>query len=248
MLPAGPRAAVAVVATKKKLTGEDQRVLGEIHRMRKEMRQFLRTPRRWEGGFAARLAKAVQGSNSIEGYVVAEDDALAALDEQAQTTARRFEDAGRYGTHLDGPVTAHCLPGRAMDALFDALLGYRVRRSGSMKRAQTEGRTATRDLAQSWPAAGCSPRTAPAGAGTTPPPARCSTFAPTCGPGARRWSTPTPGCGPGWRSPSHPGNEPLEQGAGPSRGPVRRGHQPRSRHSRRCGRSSPSVVSFPWPG
>lgn len=32
------------------------------------------------------------------------------------------------------------------------------------------------------------------------------------------------------------------------RGPSGRAHQPRSRHPCRCGRSSPSVVSDPWPG
>ena len=65
------------------LTGEDQTVLGEIQRMRKEMRHVLRTPRRWEGGLRRSVtAKAVRGSNSIEGYVVAEDDALAALDDE----------------------------------------------------------------------------------------------------------------------------------------------------------------------
>lgn len=34
----------------------------------------------------------------------------------------------------------------------------------------------------------------------------------------------------------------------PSHGPRARRHQPRRCHSGRCGRSSPSVVSSPWPG
>ncbi|MDX3753527.1 Fic family protein [Streptomyces sp. AK08-02] len=323
------------------LTGEDKAVLGEIHRMRMDMRHALRTPRRWEGGLRRSvLAKAIQGSNSIEGYVVEEDDALAALDDdepmsadektfeeikgyqramsyvlavggdslatydttelramhfmmlqhepskspgrfrkgpiyvhneatdeqvyegpdhelvpdlmeklvehlrtdhdhdpvvrsamahlnlvmihpfrdgngrmaravatlaltrsdigdpafssieewlgvtantldyyaalghtghgvwaprpdahlwlsfclrahhmQAQTMARRFEDASRYWAHLDGLVERHSLPERVMDLLFDAVLGYRIRRSGYMKRAEIEGQMATRDLA-----------------------------------------------------------------------------------------------------
>ncbi|MGX9887348.1 Fic family protein [Streptomyces sp. NPDC002276] len=323
------------------LTSEDHRVLGEIHQMRKDMRRFLRTPRRWEGGLRRSvLAKAIQGSNSIEGYVVAEDDALAALDDdepmsadektfeeikgyqramsyvlaigddnlatystaelrathfmmlqhepskspgryrkgpiyvhneatdeqvyegpdsdlvadllealaehlrtdhghdpvvrsamahlnlvmihpfrdgngrmaralatlvltrsdigepafssieewlgvtantldyyaalghtghgvwaprpdahlwlsfclrahhmQAQTMARRFEDANRYWNHLDALVERYSLPERVMDPLFDTILGYRIRRSGYMKRAEIEGQMATRDLA-----------------------------------------------------------------------------------------------------
>src|SRR4051794_22862799 len=70
------------------LTSDDQRVLGEIHQMRREMRQYLHTPRRWEGGLRrSAMAKAVQGSNSIEGYNVPEDDALAALDDEEPMTA-----------------------------------------------------------------------------------------------------------------------------------------------------------------
>ena len=54
-------------------------VLGEIHRMRKDLRHVLRTPRRWEGGLRrSALARNIRGSNSIEGYEVAEDDAAAA--------------------------------------------------------------------------------------------------------------------------------------------------------------------------
>ena len=63
------------------LTAEDEAVLREIHQMRKELRHFLRTPRRWEGVLRrSALARAIQGSNSIEGYVVDEDDAAAAVD------------------------------------------------------------------------------------------------------------------------------------------------------------------------
>jgi Fic family protein len=63
------------------LTREDDAVLGEIHQKRKELRHVLRTPRRWQGGLRrSALARAIQGSNSIEGYQVAEDDAVAALD------------------------------------------------------------------------------------------------------------------------------------------------------------------------
>jgi Fic family protein len=63
------------------LTSEDEAVLGEIHQMRKELRHVLRTPHRWEGSLRrSALARNIQGSNSIEGYEVAQDDAAAAID------------------------------------------------------------------------------------------------------------------------------------------------------------------------
>jgi Fic family protein len=70
------------------LTSEDEAVLGEIHHMRKQLRHVLRTPRRWEGGLRrSALARAIQGSNSIEGYQVAEDDAAAAVDGEEPLSA-----------------------------------------------------------------------------------------------------------------------------------------------------------------
>jgi len=69
-------------------TTEDMTVLDEIHAMRRELAVVLRVPRRWEGGLRrTMLARAIRGSNSIEGYVVAEDDAAAALDGDAPLTA-----------------------------------------------------------------------------------------------------------------------------------------------------------------
>jgi hypothetical protein len=56
--------------------------------MRKELRHVLRTPRRWEGGLRrSALAGAIQGSNSLEGYQVAEDDAAAAVDGEEPISA-----------------------------------------------------------------------------------------------------------------------------------------------------------------
>src|SRR4051812_49026749 len=70
------------------LTSEDQAVLAEIHEMRRQLASVLRTPRRWQGGLRrTMLARAIRGSNSIEGYMVAEDDAAAALDDEAPLSA-----------------------------------------------------------------------------------------------------------------------------------------------------------------
>jgi Fic family protein len=63
------------------LRSEDEVALGEIHQMRKDLRHVLRTPRRWEDSLRrSALARNIQGSNSIEGYDVDEDDAAAAID------------------------------------------------------------------------------------------------------------------------------------------------------------------------
>ena len=70
------------------LNAEDLTVLAEIHQMRKELRRVLRTPKRWQGGLRrSALARAIRGSNSIEGYEVAEDDAAAALDDEEPISA-----------------------------------------------------------------------------------------------------------------------------------------------------------------
>jgi Fic family protein len=70
------------------LTGEDREVLAQIHEMRRELASVLRAPRRWQGGLRrTMLARAIRGSNSIEGYVVDEDDAAAALDDDEPLSA-----------------------------------------------------------------------------------------------------------------------------------------------------------------
>jgi Fic family protein len=56
--------------------------------MRKDLRHVLRTPTRWQGGLRrSALARAIQGSNSIEGYHVAEDDAAAAIEGEEPLSA-----------------------------------------------------------------------------------------------------------------------------------------------------------------
>lgn len=86
------------------LTSEDKAVLTEIHQMRKELRHTLRSPKRWEGGLRrSALAKAIQGSNSIEGYAVAEDDAVAAIDGEGplSTDDKTFLEIQGYQRALD---------------------------------------------------------------------------------------------------------------------------------------------------
>jgi Fic family protein len=70
------------------LVGHDAAVAAEIEAMRRELSTVLRAPRRWQGTLRrAAQAKAIQGSNSIEGYKVSDGDAAAAVDDEPALTA-----------------------------------------------------------------------------------------------------------------------------------------------------------------
>ena len=78
---------------------EDQQVLEQIYAYRSELADVLRMPRRWVGGLRrSMLARAIQGSNSIEGYDVELDDAVAALDDEEALSAdqRTFAEIRGY--------------------------------------------------------------------------------------------------------------------------------------------------------
>lgn len=67
---------------------EDQQVLAEIHGVREALADVLRSPRRWDGSLRrTSAARAIQGSNSIEGYTVTDEDAVAAVDDEEPLTA-----------------------------------------------------------------------------------------------------------------------------------------------------------------
>jgi Fic family protein len=88
-----------MIYTTPSLGVDDAAVLSEIHAMRRELAAVLRVPRRWQGGLRrTMLARAIRGSNSIEGYVVDEDDAAAALDDEEPLTAdqRTFAEIRGY--------------------------------------------------------------------------------------------------------------------------------------------------------
>ncbi len=77
----------------------DESAIADIDRFRRDMRFALREPKRWTGQPNEPAAKAIQGSNSIEGYNVSDEDAVAAVEEEVdfQRTTRpgpRFEDTG----------------------------------------------------------------------------------------------------------------------------------------------------------
>lgn len=78
---------------------EDAQVLEQIYALRSELADVLRVPRRWAGGLRrSMLARAIQGSNSIEGYDVRLDDAAAALDDEEALSAdeRTFAEIRGY--------------------------------------------------------------------------------------------------------------------------------------------------------
>jgi Fic family protein len=67
---------------------EDQRVISEVHAIRSSLADVLRAPRRWTGGLRrTAAARAIQGSNTIEGYTISDEDALAAVDDEPPLSA-----------------------------------------------------------------------------------------------------------------------------------------------------------------
>lgn len=65
------------------LTPKELEVIGRINEMREMLRSRLRAPRRWTGLLRrATFARAIQGSNSIEGYNVSTEDAIAAIENE----------------------------------------------------------------------------------------------------------------------------------------------------------------------
>lgn len=72
-----------MIYTTPPLSDNDRLVLDEIETLRERLSHFLRTPRRWSGTLRrATLARAVQGSNSIEGYHASVEDVAAVIDDE----------------------------------------------------------------------------------------------------------------------------------------------------------------------
>jgi Fic family protein len=68
---------------------EEEGVIRAISHMHKALKYSLSTPSRWEGVLRRNaFARAIQGSNSIEGYVVTNDDAIAAAEGEEPISAQ----------------------------------------------------------------------------------------------------------------------------------------------------------------
>jgi len=67
---------------------EDRAVIDEINDVRAGLAAVLRAPKRWSGGLRRTAqARAIQGSNTIEGYTVSDQDAAAAVEDERPLTA-----------------------------------------------------------------------------------------------------------------------------------------------------------------
>jgi len=67
---------------------QDQQVIDEIRAARADLSSVLRVPKRWTGGLRrTSSARAIQGSNTIEGYTVSDEDAAAAVDDEPPLSA-----------------------------------------------------------------------------------------------------------------------------------------------------------------
>ena len=65
---------------------------------------------------------------------------------QGQTQQRRIVVATKYGVQVTSLVEDNGLPERTFDAIYDAMVGLKVRRQRYVEAAQIDERTATRDL------------------------------------------------------------------------------------------------------
>src|SRR5258707_1716260 len=73
-----------------KLTQSEKDVIARIEEARRALKYNLATPRRWKGLLRRNtLARAVRGSNSIEGYNVTAEDAIAAVEGEEPLSADR---------------------------------------------------------------------------------------------------------------------------------------------------------------
>jgi Fic family protein len=80
-------------------TIEEELALARIEELRRELRQYVAEPKRWVGQIRRVLAaRAIQGSNSIEGYNVSVEDAIAAIegDEPSEATDENWQAAQGY--------------------------------------------------------------------------------------------------------------------------------------------------------
>lgn len=99
------------------LTDADLAVIAEIDALRHDLRRHVHDQKRWTGLLRRNLqARAIRGSNSIEGYLVSLDDAVAAVDEEEPLSAddrtwaeiRGYQDAMTYVQQLgDDPHFAY---------------------------------------------------------------------------------------------------------------------------------------------
>ena len=124
------------------LDTDDLRVLEEIGEMRVELRHQLAVrPRRDRPLRRHMTARAVAGSNTIEGYPATVDDVEAMMSGEEPLDASDFDALRSTGT--DGELAE-----RYLYALLPAFLGHRVRRALYQADAELGEASAMRDIRQ----------------------------------------------------------------------------------------------------
>lgn len=97
---------------------EDDQVIADIERMRADLAAFLRMPKKSEGTLRrSAQAKAIQGSNSIEGYLVSDADAAAAVidDEPLTADERTWREIQGYRQVMTFVLNLAAQPGFPID-------------------------------------------------------------------------------------------------------------------------------------
>ncbi len=100
------------------LATDDRVVIDEIHSIRDQLASILRPPKRWTGGLRrTSQARAIQGSNSIEGYTITEQDAAAAVEDEPPLSAdeRTWAEIVAYRRVLTYVVSFGAEPGFEID-------------------------------------------------------------------------------------------------------------------------------------
>jgi Fic family protein len=116
-----------------RLDAADEGVLGAIGDLRGELRFFLREPRRWFGTLRrATIARAVQGSNSIEGYHASVEDVAAVMedeepleaDEETRQAIAGYRDAMTYVLQLAAGPSMPSIDTSLLKSLHFMMLKY----------------------------------------------------------------------------------------------------------------------------
>jgi Fic family protein len=111
----------------------DRVVLDRIEELRSRLRFYLREPRRWYGTLRrATLARAVQGSNSIEGYHASVEDVVAVMegeeplhaDEETRHAIEGYRDAMTYVLQLGASPPMPPLDESLVKSLHFMMLKY----------------------------------------------------------------------------------------------------------------------------
>ncbi|MGH3719324.1 MAG: hypothetical protein ACRDRI_10910 [Pseudonocardiaceae bacterium] len=107
-------------------------MLGLIEELKARLRHQLHEPRRWAGSLRrVSLARAIQGSNSIEGYEAGLDDAVDVAageepldaDEETSLALRGYRDVMTYVLQMAEDEGGYCYSSQ----LLKSLIGLRVR-------------------------------------------------------------------------------------------------------------------------